>query len=369
MNQGIETLNHPRFRFFIWNDMHMRGNRDLRDQYGNPYANEKAAWALECAMGKHGFDAPDFIVSAGDLINGGRFHGRNDFSHLKWSVLDKLDIPLLPCLGNHEREPDGENAEPTRTYDQLFGPEWHNYVFTYGGIGFIMVDTSGGNEEDSYAISDRNAFLKRAFDRFEKLPLFVVTHIPLIPMRDDETLRASFGFPSWRLLDGEILDIIESHADSVIAILCGHLHLTGVRKKKGIYHIAPAGTNGYPADFASLEVFESRIEVRMHPAPREWLNLKGNLHGRLRHSIDYTDADHPDHESYLWGNPEERAFTILLEGAKRPAPDAPCKLAVFHEAAPGQWDRRIEVSLLFPAKAVMDRENILTSDGLNSVEK
>lgn len=44
-----------------------------------------------------------------------------------------------------------------------------------------------------------------------------------------------------------------------------------------------------------------------------------NIHGQPRHEMDYTDARHPDHESYLRGNPEERSFSILLEDNRRPA--------------------------------------------------
>ena len=67
----------------------------------------------------------------------------------------------------------------------------------------------------------------------------------------------------------------------------------------GIAHITPAGTGGYPADFASVEVYPDRIEVRMHPVPERLLDRRGNIHGTPRHKQDYIDTDHPTHERYL----------------------------------------------------------------------
>ena len=37
-----------------------------------------------------------------------------------------------------------------------------------------------------------------------------------------------------------------------------------------------------------------------------------NIHGRPRYEVDYTDSGHPTHESYVQGNPSERALDILL---------------------------------------------------------
>jgi len=86
----------------------------------------------------------------------------------------------------------------------------------------------------------------------------------------------------------------------------------------------------------------------MHPAPERLLDKKGNIHGIPRHKQDYIDADHPTHERYLWGNPEEREITIPLEGTKRPSGDQN-GLRIFHEIEPGVWN---EVTL--PPKGVSD---------------
>ncbi len=90
------------FRFFQWNDMHIR-NRDVPGRSaGYPRCNEKAAWAAECAQGKYGFEPPDFVASVGDIICGEIEDYRHDFRFMDSHLMDRLDVPLLPCLGNHE---------------------------------------------------------------------------------------------------------------------------------------------------------------------------------------------------------------------------------------------------------------------------
>jgi hypothetical protein len=324
------------FRFFVWNDMHIRA--DVPDRHeGYPFANEKAVWALECANGQHGFEPPDFILSLGDIIDGEIPDYRDDFRLLKTLLLSRLKVPFLPCVGNHENGQGEGMPERYYAYDWCFGEGWRNYVFTCKGIGFIVLDTSGAHRLSDEVTGARNAFLERAFRFLRDVPVILATHVPLVPMRDEEILKASFGFESWKVRDGRTLEIVNAHADQVIAVFSGHLHLTAAKWVNRIAHITPAGTGGYPADFASVEVYSDRIEVRMHPAPKRLLDSKGNIHGTPRHKQDYTDADHPTHERYLWGNPDEREITIPLEGSKRPSGDQN-RLRIFHEIEAGVWN-------------------------------
>ncbi len=325
------------FRFFLWNDMHIRSPKVSGRPVGYPFVNEKALWALECALGRHGFEQPDFVLSAGDIIDGEIPDYNEDFAFLKEFVLDQLTVPFLPCVGNHENGQGEGISELNLAYDRWFGKEWHNYVFTICGIGFIVVDTSGAHRLPDEVTGQRNAFVKRAFEFLADMPIIVVTHVPLLPMRNEGVLKASFGFESWKVRDGEFLRIVECKSERVIAVLCGHLHLTAVRWNKGIAHICPAGTAGYPADFASFDVYPDRIQMRMHSAPKQWLDIKGNIHGKPRHKVDYTDDEHPDHERYLWGNSYERELTIRLEGGKAPKVSGEKILKVFHELEQGVW--------------------------------
>ena len=289
-----------RFRFFQWNDVHLRA--DELPTY--PFATEKAEWLVKCANGEGGMEAPDFVLSGGDLV-----HTPADFGFLRSLVLDRLSVPFLPCVGNHENEQGEGITSSNEGYDACFGPGWHNYVFTYGGISFIVMDDSGGHRQPDDVTAARNAFLERAYDFAAGSLTIVVAHIPLIAKRDLEPYKASFGFSSWRCLDLRALEVLEANAHQTLAFLCGHIHLTGMREQNDIYHVMPSGTGSYPADFASFDVYADRIDVEMHSCPDEYRQGQaGNIHGKSRHGVDYVDEAHPTHELYVSGTAEERAL-------------------------------------------------------------
>ena len=309
-------------RFFFWNDLHIRAPALMPTHRTYPGANEKANWAVECALGGEGIEPPDFVASGGDWIQGEIPDFGVDFNYLREHILDRLPMPVLPCVGNHENRQGEGVPERNAAYDAFWGGNRHNYIYTCGGLAFIVVDTSGAQRVGDEVTDARHRFVEQAFVEVTGQPVIVITHVPLIPFRDLEPYRASFGFSTWKVLDEGLLEIVESHADTVIAVLCGHIHLTGARERNGIRHIMPGGIGGYPADFAAVDVYADHIDVEMVSAPRHLLDRGGNIHGRERHGIDYTDGAHPDPESYVRGNPEERRLRIELAGKKRPAAGA-----------------------------------------------
>jgi hypothetical protein len=91
--------------------------------------------------------------------------------------------------------------------------------------------------------------------------------------------------------------------------------------------------------FGAFDVYPDRIAVQMLRVPDELIGdpALGDIHGVRRHGIDYVDAAHPVHDSYMSGNAEERRFSIPLEGCRRPDPQASRQLEIAHETSPGQW--------------------------------
>lgn len=332
-------------RFFQWNDCHVidRTLPNRRPGYHN--SNEKARWlrSLVNPGAEASIEPPDLIVSVGDLVHGPETCNLDaDFALARELLLADLPAPLLPCVGNHENRQGEGDCEMNRPYDAFFGEGWHNYVATTAGLAFVVVDTSGAHRQGSDPVTDaRLEFTRRALRRFNDRPLIIVTHVPLIPMRDREVLIESFGFSSWQNQDTRLLEAIEVQRDRVIAVLGGHLHLTGARVHNGIHHLGPSGTAGYPCDFASFDVFPDRVAYAVHAAPDHLVGPEklGNIHGRARHGIDYTDAEHPDPETYVSGTPAERALVIELGAGKRPIPDLASEpLQVWRETHPDQWE-------------------------------
>ncbi|MCX5661714.1 MAG: hypothetical protein NTW19_18705, partial [Planctomycetota bacterium] len=187
----------------------------------------------------------------------------------------------------------------------------------------VVIDSSGGHRGEDAVTARRLAATKAALERFSTGPIVVVTHIPLVPMRDPAVLAKSFGFSSWLNLDPRLLPAIEAHADRVVAVLSGHLHITAAREQRGIWHIVPSGTAGFPSDFASFDFFADHVDVAMHASPAELAGKDGrlgNIHGAERHGVEFTDAEHPDAAGYVSGTSAERRFTIALPPGKRPDP-------------------------------------------------
>ncbi len=331
-----------RFRFFQWNDLHVR-DRDVAGRTGGyPQCNEKAAWLATAARGEvPGIEPPDFIASVGDLICGETADYGDDFRFLQRHILAGLGPPVLPCVGNHENRQGEGVAELNSAYDAWHGAGWHNYLYIVGGIAFVVVDSSGAHRTADDVTAARTAFVRRALEHTAGMPVMLLSHVPLVAMRAEEALKASFGFSSWKIVDPSLLDLVTEHAGRIIAVLCGHIHITGLQVVTGVHHIMPSGTAGYPADFASFDVYADRIEVAMHRPPALIIgdSSAGNIHGARRHGVDYTDSDHTTHESYLSGHPAERHCTIPLVGARRPAAGASCAIEVFHESGAGNWCR------------------------------
>ncbi len=303
----------------VWNDVHLPEPGYAGPVY--PGAEARANWAVECANGRHGFDPVDFVVGIGDIIHGQHPDFTPEYAHLRKVVLDRLRVPYLPCLGNHETH-EGHDPKGYAAYDAQFGPGKREYVFTCGGIGFVVIDACYAGEPPAPAWTRCNAFLRRSLNALAEqgLPAVLVSHVPLVPVRDEDVYAESFGFGKYyAVMDPQVLAAVREHAAQVIAVLSGHIHLTGMVIRDGIHHLVVSGTASYPSDLATFDVYDDRIDVQVHRAPEELQDHGADIHGRPRYDIDYTDASHPDHESYVSGNPGERSFSIPLAGARRPA--------------------------------------------------
>lgn len=79
---------------------------------------------------------PDFVLQLGDFVSEGTVG--NYRAHL--ALLDRdLTLPLLRCVGNHDRSRPNGDADKT-LYDAVFGPR--DYFFDHGGWRFISLDSS-----------------------------------------------------------------------------------------------------------------------------------------------------------------------------------------------------------------------------------
>jgi len=303
------------FRFMQINDTHVDADAG-KDGYEQ--ANEKARWVLEAAAGTH-FPRPDFVVGVGDLINGERLDALAPDLRLLQEMLKPLGVPFYPVVGNHEVIQQEGNPKFEQAYREAFGNGRVNYTFTHGGVLFIALNNSGACCVGPAVVKARNEWLRRELERAPDVPKIILCHVPLVPLREEAVLAKSFGFRSYMDHDGQTLKIVEQHADTVIAVLTGHLHLTGMVQRNGIFHISIAGTASYPCDYALYTVLPDRIEVAVKQVPPKLVTPKTNIHGKPRYPKDFVDGSHKTPEEYVSGRGHERSFTIPLPGRRSPA--------------------------------------------------
>jgi hypothetical protein len=298
----------PLFSFLQLNDMHV--DADIgKDGYEK--ANEKARWLIGAADSGRYFARPDFVVGVGDLIHGERVENLAPDLRLLREMLRPLRVPFHPVVGNHEVVQQEGSAKHEQAWCETFGNQM-NYTFSHDGVLFIALNNSGACCVGPAVVKARNDWLRGELERAPGVPKIILCHIPLVPLRDEAVLTKSFGFRSYMDHDGGTLKLVEAHSDSVVAVLSGHLHLTGVARRNGIVHVSIAGTASYPCDYALYKVFADRIEATIRQLPARLVTPRTNIHGKPRHPRDYVDGQHPTPWQYVAGRADERAFTIPL---------------------------------------------------------
>lgn len=299
----------PLFRFVQWNDTHI----DSTTPSDYKSANEKAEYLVESLHAATVFPVPDFVIGVGDIIHGENLSSLAPDLALFKKLTAALKCPYYPVVGNHEVVQQEGSPQYEAAYRQAFGDGRTNYAFRHGGVQFVVLDDSGAPASNRTEVGRRRrSWLGEVLAASRNLPTILCCHIPLVPLRDEEVLKKSFGFGSYMAHDAELLKLVDRHADSIVAVLSGHLHLTGVVRRTGVYHIVVSGTASYPCDFASYEVFADRIRMRVHSLPPHLVTPETNIHGKPRHATDYTDATHVTHEAYVQGNPTERTLEMAL---------------------------------------------------------
>jgi len=305
----------PLLRFVQLNDTHVSATPATT----YALANEKLDYLIGAINAGTHRPVPDFVLGIGDLVHGGSLASlAPDFAVLR-PKLAQLQRPFHPVMGNHENVQREGDPEYEAAYVAAFGAERVNYTFLVGSMRFVVLNNSGAPASNRQSAGRaRNRWLRGVLESSSPTPVILCCHIPLVPVREEAVLKRSFGFGSYVAHDDELLELVDAHADRIVAVLSGHLHLTGVVQRHGVHHIVVSGPASYPCDFASYELFADRLRGRMHSLPPELLTPATNIHGQRRHKTDYTDVNHAMPELYIRGNPQERDFEIRLGGSKRP---------------------------------------------------
>lgn len=299
------------FTFVQINDLHVQAPLTAESKVKPTYkqANEKARWCIDSILSG---PQPNFVLAIGDMVHGEHIEQvPKDLAEFK-SMIKPLQCPLYPAVGNHEVVQQEGNEQYERPYREAFGEDRVNYSFQHGGLLFIVLNNSGACVVKPEIIQQRNAWLRRTLADHPDQKKILCCHIPILPVRDEPILAKSFGFRSYQAHDAELLSIVDEHTKTILAVLSGHLHLTGFAVRKGVHHISICGTASYPSDFSRFAVYEDRIEMQVCQLPAELAKSHPSLHGKPRHSQDFTDKEHATGESYQMGRTDERLLQIPL---------------------------------------------------------
>ncbi len=312
----------PLFRAVQINDLHLQASDDPH------YSREKFEALLRVINEERHAPRPDLVLSLGDVVHGANLE---DNALAAQALLRLKTRGVLPTAGNHDIDTDNL-PQGKAGYLRHFGADLIDYTFFYRGILFVSVSNPDADRPGAEGVERRHAWLAATLERHRELPKIILCHTPLVPMRDPEVLSVSFPIETWKVLDEQrrMERLLAEHAETVVAVLSGHIHLTAHRPIDGIHYITTSGPYSWPCDAAWFTFYPDRIEVEARAIDEAVPYCKqqaGDGFGNLIHDRDakerpFSDAAHPDLRTYLRGTDEERAFTIPLTGKKRPRPEA-----------------------------------------------
>ena len=303
----------PEFRFLQLNDLHLSSPVSGSAQPSFAGANERGAWLIDALRRDPLVADVDFVLGMGDYVHGGSPERLEaDVRHFR-ELMAPLRREFFPVLGNCDIDGLGNAG----VFSAAFELDDLSYSFERGGIRFVMLHNgdSGGSAPGPY--DDREGWLRETLEAYADTPKIICCHVPLVPMRDPAVLPESLDTVAWRCRAPAILDLVERHSAAILAVLSGHLHLSGMVCTRAIHHVTVAGTASFPSDYGLYSVYADRIDVELKQLPHHLLNEDTDLHGRPRRERDFTDDAHRTHIEYVMGAYDERRFVIPFKSLPR----------------------------------------------------
>jgi Icc protein len=196
----------------------------------------------------------NFVVHLGDVSD----RGKRDEFELARKILDSLNCPMYPLVGNH----DNFQSDRKLGWKNFAGMDSTYYAFGYSGLRFVAIDCTENPYVAGSGVACRDSMrewvaadLARNRDRHA----IILSHYnmwerPWNPQFDTTAHYAEYkGMKALR----QTLD----RAGNVVAVINGHVHVNRVEIHNGIYYIDVAATLVGRPSIRYFSVFPDRIEV------------------------------------------------------------------------------------------------------------
>jgi serine/threonine-protein phosphatase CPPED1 len=188
---------------------------------------------FESAVEKLNMLQPEFVMSVGDLIEGGTTDPavwKAEWAEFE-GMVDKLDMPFFYCPGNH----DISNLPMSAEWKRKFGRDY--YSFRYRDVFFLVLNTEDPpGKEPPYQIgtAQQRWAIEQLNNHRDARWTFLFLHKPTWTYTEKEQDPAKLGWLS-------IEDVLEGRSYTVFA---GHKHRYAKFQRRGMNYYMLATTGG-----------------------------------------------------------------------------------------------------------------------------
>jgi len=195
----------------------------------------------------------DFAVHLGDVTEAGT---TQEFGWAR-SILDSLNCPLYPVVGNH----DNFQGDSKQNFLDFSGLDSTHYSFDHLGINFIVIDCTLPRYLPPYVHCDALVRARTARDLAAKpdMPAIIFSHYNMWERYWNAEFDTTEGYAEYMGMPW-LREVLED-AGNVLAVVNGHVHANRVEVHNGIHYIDVNATLVGRPSIRYFYVYGNRIEV------------------------------------------------------------------------------------------------------------
>ncbi|MCP4643847.1 MAG: hypothetical protein GY851_25620 [bacterium] len=249
---------------------------------------------------------PDFALVTGDVAaeptRDGIFAARD--------LMDALDIPVYPCLGDMDTAlPESRDWFLRAFSANLPSPETY-YSFTHKGLHFAVLDAwwqwpdgslfpyrppESAEDAEQWAVPPHElAWLEKDLKGHRGEPTVVALHHPAAPVLNG--LSSDNPFDDGHLVNGDLLLKLLESFKQVKAVFSGHAQVNSRVKHEDLTLVNTCSLAAYPMEYREVQVHDDHLLLQTHGLSDTVFAERSFLEGN----------------EFVTGRDEDRAFRIEL---------------------------------------------------------